>query len=163
MQGNSIDLFGEPLKPTYRPCTKCGYHKPLAEFRQGYHTRKNGRTYKRRWNICTPCMNLGMKAYQKTTKGRDAIMRARCKRYGITLADFKRMFAEQNGACALCGLTDMPIDRRTGKKYDLTIDHCHTTGKVRSLLCPKCNNGLGCFRDDPVRLHAAISYLARHS
>lgn len=73
------------------------------------------------------------------------------------------MVKAQNGACAICGNTTMPTDPRTGEPYDLAIDHDHATGKVRDLLCPGCNNGLGCFKDDPVRLHAAISYLERHS
>ena len=42
------------------------------------------------------------------------------------------------------------------------IKHDHATGKVRALLCPGCNNGMGCFKDDPVRLQKAISYLTRH-
>lgn len=73
------------------------------------------------------------------------------------------MHVAQKGACAVCGDTVMPIDKRTGKQYDLAIDHDHATGKVRELLCPGCNNGLGCFKDDPVRLQLALAYLNKHN
>lgn len=81
--------------------------------------------------------------------------------YGISVEEHDRMFIEQNGACAICGATTLPIDPRTGKPYELAIDHCHTTGKARALLCHFCNVGLGAFRDNPELLHNAISYLKR--
>lgn len=85
------------------------------------------------------------------------------KTYGITEIDYANMLYSQGMACAICGDTEMPIDPRTGNKYDLAVDHDHVTGKVRELLCPACNNGLGCFKDSPIRLHSAISYLEKHS
>ncbi len=80
-------------------------------------------------------------------------------RYGITADEYDRMFDEQGGKCAICGDSELPIDPRTGKKYDLAIDHCHKTRCVRKLLCHHCNMGLGGFKDNPELLHAAISYL----
>lgn len=57
------------------------------------------------------------------------------KSYGITVADYDRMFKEQMGGCAICGVEPKP-------RHHLVIDHCHTTGKVRGLLCRKCNLNL---------------------
>jgi len=71
--------------------------------------------------------------------------------YGITLADYDRMLAEQRGGCKVCWKP--PETKR------LCIDHCHATRDVRGLLCGKCNTGLGCFDDDPALLRRAADYL----
>lgn len=72
--------------------------------------------------------------------------------YGITQVDYDRMLEKQAGLCAICH--GPPV----GKPF-LLVDHCHTTGKVRGLLCQSCNVGMGHFRDDPGRLEAAAMYL----
>jgi len=41
------------------------------------------------------------------------------------------------------------------------VDHCHKTGRIRGILCPRCNTGLGKFHDSPAILWAAIHYLDR--
>ncbi len=89
--------------------------------------------------------------------------RARLKRqYGITVEDYDRMRAAQNGACAVCGTTT-PVGRVSEwtQDYWLHVDHDHKTGTVRGLLCNECNTGLGKFQDDPELLVAAVSYLER--
>ena len=72
-------------------------------------------------------------------------------KYGISLDDYNRMLAEQNGGCAVCGVE--PTKRRHH------IDHDHETGAVRGLLCHQCNLALGCVSDDPDRLLALAAYL----
>ena len=79
------------------------------------------------------------------------------KLYGITQADYERMFEKQGGCCAICKAPDPG-----GKKRFLSVDHNHKTGKVRALLCDDCNVGLGRLRDDPELLRAALTYLAEH-
>ena len=64
------------------------------------------------------------------------------------------MLVEQGGGCAICGREAW--EERCGK---LHVDHCHASGKVRGLLCEKCNHGIGEFRDDPVLLVQAVAYL----
>ncbi len=77
------------------------------------------------------------------------------KRYGITLHQVVELAAHQGGVCAVCGaLPDV-----TKKRGGLHVDHDHDTGKVRGLLCERCNLGLGFFRDDMVRLVSAVGYL----
>lgn len=76
------------------------------------------------------------------------------RRFGLTLADYNRMLAEQNGCCAIC--RNPQADKRT-KRYH--VDHCHATGRVRGLLCSSCNLGLGKFHDDAERLERAVVYL----
>lgn len=69
--------------------------------------------------------------------------------YGLTIAQVDAILEAQGGACLLCG--------RQNRKWH--IDHDHTTGTVRAILCTKCNNGLGFFDDNPAALRRAAAYL----
>lgn len=71
-------------------------------------------------------------------------------RYGITVADFKAMWKQQAGRCAIC---------RKKQERRLTVDHDHRTGRVRGLLCFNCNIGLGKFQDRARLLERAAAYL----
>ena len=75
--------------------------------------------------------------------------RARLKAYGINRGQYIAMMKDQDNACGICGNTLV-------KPY---IDHCHKSGKVRGLLCGKCNWALGMFNDDIDLLASATSYL----
>lgn len=81
-------------------------------------------------------------------------------RYGITRDQFKQMLTNQKGVCAICGEPETQIDKRTGNVRQLAVDHCHTTGKVRGLLCTHCNHGIGKFKDKIDLLQKAINYLS---
>ena len=62
------------------------------------------------------------------------------KLYGITVADYDRMLSEQDGKCGICK-RDTPS---TNPRFQFfAVDHCHKSGKVRGLLCQKCNGTLG--------------------
>ena len=78
-------------------------------------------------------------------------------RYGITLSTAQSMLDTQGGGCAICR-TPLRLDNRDATVHS-AIDHCHTTGKVRGVLCMHCNQGLGKFKDSPELLYSAISYL----
>ena len=84
------------------------------------------------------------------------------KVYGITIEQYDAMHAAQEGKCSICGDGERAVNTKTGLPRDLAVDHCHTAGKVRDLLCASCNGGLGNFRDDPALLRAALAYLERH-
>lgn len=73
----------------------------------------------------------------------------RRKKYRLTQARYDALWKLQAGCCAICS---QPNPRN--------IDHDHETGKVRGLLCRKCNVGLGMFQDDEKRLESAKTYLA---
>lgn len=79
------------------------------------------------------------------------------KKYGITLDDYNAMLHAQGGVCAICGQPEMRIMR--GKVAALSVDHCHTTGKVRGLLCNRCNIGLQMFKDNVELIQKASEYL----
>lgn len=76
--------------------------------------------------------------------------------HGITKAQYDGLFEKQGGCCAICGIHES----LAGIKK-LAIDHCHTEGHVRGLLCARCNTGLGQFRDSKDLLAKAIEYLRR--
>lgn len=89
------------------------------------------------------------RAYYKTHPER-----VRQKRYGLTPASFDALLAAQDGKCKICCTPLTPCLPRS-----LHVDHCHTTGQVRGLLCRPCNHGLGNFKDDPARCARASQYL----
>jgi len=79
--------------------------------------------------------------------------KSRIKRLGVESFDFDGMLATQGGACAICRNPEKP------KLKGWHVDHCHSTGKIRGILCQHCNIGLGQFRDNVETLNAAIAYL----
>ena len=83
------------------------------------------------------------------------------KNFGIGLEEYQAMFVAHGGVCAICKQPETAA--RGGKDLWLSVDHNHTTGKLRGLLCSNCNRGIGCFGDDQVKLGNAISYLACHA
>ena len=76
-------------------------------------------------------------------------------RYGITIDDYNIMFKEQNGCCWICGIHQQELVK------PLFVDHCHTTNKVRGLLCQVCNTLLGNAKDNIDILKRAIEYLKK--
>jgi hypothetical protein len=81
------------------------------------------------------------------------------KKYGISPLDYADMLLKQGGVCAVCKLSETCKDKRSNKVRDLAVDHCHTTGRVRGLLCSRCNKALGGFKDNAELLASAIGYL----
>lgn len=75
--------------------------------------------------------------------------------YGLSVEQFKNLEISQNRLCAICGNKEQMSHGR------LSIDHCHTTNKIRGLLCSKCNTGLGQFKDNIKLLEIAINYLRK--
>ena len=76
------------------------------------------------------------------------------KTYGLDFKDYQKLLEAQNHKCAICG-SPPPNNRKTR----LAIDHCHKTGKVRGLLCDRCNRSIGLLKDDVNILAKAIEYL----
>lgn len=128
-------------------CKQCEQVLPKANFtKSSVRCRPCAKEY-RRQNPYVPT-----KPYRKTP---EQARRSNLQRmYGISLEEYQRMFDAQGGRCMIC--VSPP-----GKK-PLAVDHCHTKGEVRSLLCGNCNTGLGMFKDDIVILRRAIRYLSYH-
>lgn len=123
-----------------RKCQRCSLILPVVEF----HVRGKTKTGKQLYaSYCKSC--------SYTEQEKDWAHETKCKKYGLTITQYEAMLADQSGGCAICGT------KPDGKR--LAIDHCHTTGKVRGLLCAPCNWGLGYFRDNTNLLHKAVKYL----
>lgn len=87
-----------------------------------------------------------------------------CQKRGITLERYVHLLNEQNERCAICNKEETCIDGRSPDKRPrrLSIDHCHTTNKVRGLLCHACNLAIGKFKDDINLMQKAIDYIKAH-
>ena len=77
----------------------------------------------------------------------------RMKNFGVSQKEYEEMLNAQNGVCAVCG--------RTNKGKALCVDHDHVTGKIRGLLCHKCNLALGMAEDNLETLKNLVIYLLR--
>ena len=135
-----------------RECKKCGCTKPLTDF---YKTgRKNDKPDARHY-VCKECTKERVKQnHCPETYRKQHLQRT----YGITPEEYDAMLVEQNNECACCG-TNKPGNTRRNKYF--VVDHDHTTGKVRGLLCHQCNTALGLVRDNPNTLSEMLSYLAK--
>lgn len=93
--------------------------------------------------------------YVCATKQKAASKRKWLKRqYGMTEEEYDAKLEAQGGVCAIC--------EQPQYQFALAVDHCHVTGKNRSLLCVSCNVVLGHTRDKPEMLHRMLAYLAEH-
>lgn len=91
--------------------------------------------------------------YMDRFKDRIADSKLRSK-YGITLAQKEEMFARQIGECATCQFVFKSVS-------SAHVDHCHTSGKVRGLLCSSCNLIAGKAKDSPTTLRSIADYLQK--
>lgn len=73
-------------------------------------------------------------------------------RRGLSEETLQEMFECQNHKCKIC-------KTKAKSHKNLCVDHCHSTDKIRGLICSNCNSGLGFFKDNPKFLKAAIEYL----
>ncbi len=103
--------------------------------------------------------NRAIKRYHNSPGGKKYVRKFLLKKYGLTIAQRNKMLREQHGRCYICKKPEILIKK--GEVQRLCIDHDHKTGKVRGVLCHKCNSGLGFFNDDPVLLAKAISFFKK--
>lgn len=154
----------------FKTCTRCQQSKALGNFptypngkpkswcsdcQTSYVREKRRNTpkvYKRRGPVpigTTPTTPLQRRAHRLKNK------------FGISVQQYDAMYAAQGGVCAICGSAETKVIR--GQVQRLAVDHDHTTGKVRGLLCHVCNVALGMLRDSPKLLQKALEYVQHHS
>lgn len=98
--------------------------------------------------LCRPCYTEQM-PYVKDAKYR---------KFGITYQQYKEMVFAQKGLCAICEQPETMVSRHK-TVMSLAVDHNHETGKVRALLCARCNTVLGKFQENTELFENAINYL----
>jgi hypothetical protein len=144
-------------------CPCCNEWKTLEDF----YKWPSG-TYGISWN-CKECTKAKARANHKAKREKGAehweshrktYRNGYYKRtYGITLKEFEDILESQNSSCAICneGL-DINLDSRKAH-----MDHNHTTGALRGILCARCNQGIGSFCEDKTKLKSAIEYLEKYN
>jgi hypothetical protein len=127
--------------PATKQCTKCGDIKPS----EGFTRDSANPTGLFSW--CKDCVKQSSQHRRESDREKHRFHHKK-HRYGITRADYQRLFQEQGEVCKICG-----------QSARLGVDHDHVTGRVRGLLCHKCNAGIGLLCEDVEVLRRAISYL----
>lgn len=122
-------------------CGSCKEFKILEDF----HIKRNNQSGHSSW--CKKCFS----EYMKVKNSNKEYVRNKWLKtaYGITIEDYDKLYTNQNGKCAICK-----------NNFDLLmVDHEHSSGKIRGLLCDDCNQGIGRFKDNIDILKSAIFYL----
>lgn len=81
------------------------------------------------------------------------------RHYSLTLEEYDKLSQQSDNKCYICEKEETA--HRKGQKFQLAVDHCHVTKKVRGLLCMSCNQALGLFKDNEAILEKAIQYLKK--
>ena len=129
-------------------CSRCSQEKLSSDFYKGA-------------SECKVCSKERMKKLYEANPGlkREYATRYKLKKYyGLTPEDRISMLERCNYKCQICG-TAVQLPEAGGGAKNANIDHCHTTGSVRGILCGHCNKGLGHFRDDPGIIQRASQYI----
>lgn len=131
-----------------KSCTKCQEDKPLESY--GKRSDNN-----KLLSWCRACYASANMTPERKARRRDASL---MKKYGITSEVYDQLMLDQNGACAICR-SNLAGNINSERLY---VDHDHTTGEVRGLLCHPCNVAIGLMKDDPDVLLDAATYLLRN-
>lgn len=155
---NLVYLFSEG---SMKKCLSCSKEKAFSEFHKSRIQKDGFSVY------CKSCKKIDGEIYRK--KNNDVIKKRRRekkeknpnidrdwwyrKTYGIDIDTYNRMFIEQGGLCKCCGRHQSEF------KKSLCVDHHHSTGIVRGLLCIQCNSAIGYVREDASVLRRMIDYI----
>ena len=158
-------------RTSMKTCKKCGEVKEVSEF-YDHKTTKDGKAL-----TCKKCQLTKNYEWKKRNKekvykaqkrwaslNKEKINAYRLKsylkqRYGVTVEWYETTLAKQKGVCAICSCSASEL---RGNDTSFCVDHCHTTGQPRALLCHKCNTGIGMLKDNPILVARAWTYLQQH-
>ena len=154
-------VLGDSARMETKKCSVCKIEKPLSEFYKDLRALDgkaseckkchNEETIK--WRIEHPekSREIAINIYRNysSEKKRDIWL----KNYGINSMQYREILKSQDGCCAICGKM---------QKENFHVDHNHSTGKVRGLLCGNCNRALGYMNENVEALKSAINYLEKN-
>ena len=153
--GEPVTHYNKRKKYCSQPCylkgriSGLGRKKTKAEINAAYRARNldvvrhKGRTY----------------YHHNARKHKDRMLR---QRYGVGIEWYEQKAREQNNLCAVCMKPEIAIQNTTGEVRPLAVDHDHTSGKARALLCYRCNAVLGAIEHQPELTKLLILYLEKH-
>ena len=140
-------------KKSEKHCWACDTTKPVEQFARN-KSKNDGLATE-----CKQCVSRISKDRYKdnpTKKKNERLRRA----FDITYDEYKVMLDEQGGVCAICKQPEMSMSY--GKVKYLAIDHDHTTGEIRGLLCNNCNRCLGLLKDNIDTMYAMVEYIKQN-
>ena len=137
-------------------CTGCMQHLPPAFFHDAL-----------KWRRCKECVRASMRnkyhACPDTREGTKLRNRTKLlERYGLTWKTFHALLDSQEGKCKICG-NELTAEVSAPRARQACVDHDHTTGKVRGVLCSNCNLALGYLKDSVTSARNAVTYLEVNS
>lgn len=142
-----LPIVPPKVDPEYKICSRCNIEKNTAtEF---YISNKT----KTSLSHCKLCHQI----YAR----KNALLR----KYNLSEEDYDLMLKKQNYSCAICNKHELDNDRTNvdgDTPYRLAVDHNHTTGEIRGLLCNQCNRFIGLANDDLGILSSAVNYLSSY-
>lgn len=181
----------DPAEISEITCAKCCVSKPVTEFNlrrasangyahkckdccAAYNETRNKTvdpaTNTKRCNRCETVKNID--EFCKNKRSKDGL-NGHCKscskglaikrKYDITEAEYFALREIFGDRCGICSRPEQTVHGATGKPRPLAVDHCHTTGKIRGLLCSKCNMALGLLGDTAEAAKRAVEYLEKEN
>ena len=141
-----------------KKCKKCGAYKTRTKC-------------KKKELVCKPCIAVASKVYRENHKESLKTKKQEYRKsnpdqwrnrnlvsnYGISLIEYNQKLEDQKGVCAVC-----KTQESSKRNVKLSVDHNHSTGKIRGLLCSRCNRSLGLLRDDFNVVLTMAKYLQEH-
>lgn len=141
--------------PETKQCTVCGEAKILDDF----YPRSDEYGLQ---SACKPCKVDRTRRWRESNREKSAALVHKSKlktTYGMTVDEYDFMLKQQGGVCAICEKPET-ARHQGGKIRRLGVDHCHSTGRVRKLLCIHCNLLLGYIEKSRAPLRSVLAYLA---
>jgi len=148
-KNHGVKPFKRGIREDEKQCTKCRLWKPFSLFGM-CKTTPDKLTAE-----CRKCNRERTAKNRTSEKSRAKWLRST---YDMTVEQYDQMFAEQGGVCKVCKKPETHIDPKTKRVRPLAVDHDHSTGAIRALLCNLCNTTLGKMDEDPERIRALADY-----
>ena len=135
-----------------KSCTICEQTKTLSQYYVNKQT-KDGRNYR-----CKECENKVRMERYNNNPDRDRWRQLK-RRFNLESHEYNELLIKQEGKCAICKQPESSIDTRNNICRKLAVDHCHKTGKIRGLLCMRCNLSISMFDKNPELIATTYNYL----